>query len=301
MAQRDWGRDVGIVHPGAMGARVAAQAVAAGATVRWVSEGRSAATRERAAEAGLRAVGSLAELAATSQVLLSVCPPAAAGEVARRVAATGFSGVYADANAVSPQLMAEIVAAFRGGTATVVDGGITGPPPRRAGTTRLYLSGDTEAVARVAALFAGTLLTPVALAGPVGRASALKLAFAAYNKISYALAAHACALAEGHGVLDELLDLAAHQLPGTPLAEPDVLAGAGPRAWRWEPEMREIARAWREAGLPGSFAEAAAETFDRWSAHKDDPTVTGARLIADLAGKAAEGPRPPEADTDDQG
>ncbi|MFG2123130.1 hypothetical protein [Streptomyces sp. NPDC048710] len=48
------GRDVGIMHPGAMGAGVAAQAVIAGARVWWVPEGRSTATRERAAEAGLR-------------------------------------------------------------------------------------------------------------------------------------------------------------------------------------------------------------------------------------------------------
>ncbi|WP_373560446.1 DUF1932 domain-containing protein [Streptomyces sp. Ag109_G2-15] len=108
------------------------------------------------------------------------------------------------------------------------------------------------------------------------------MAFAAYNKISYALAAQTLALADGHGVLDDLLDLAAHLLPGTPLARPEQLAGAEPRAWRWEPEMREIARAWRDTGLPGTFAEAAAETFDRWHGHKDDPTVTVARLLADL-------------------
>ncbi|MFJ8111796.1 DUF1932 domain-containing protein [Streptomyces sp. NPDC096132] len=273
---------MGILHPGAMGAGVAAQAVAAGATVRWLPQGRSAATVARAEGLGLRPAGSLEELAATCEVVLSVCPPAAALEVAGQVAATGFRGVYVDANAVSPERMAEISAVFEGGGATVVDGGITGPPPRRPGSTRLYLSGDDRAVARVSALFDGTALTPFPLAGPIGRASALKLSFAAYNKISYALAAHAAALADGHGVLDDLLDLAAHLLPGTPLAAPERLAGAGPKAWRWEPEMREIARASRSAGVPAVFAEAAAETFARWEAHKDDETVTGARLVADL-------------------
>ncbi|MFF4569422.1 hypothetical protein [Streptomyces sp. NPDC001410] len=57
----------------------------------------------------------------------------------------------------------------------------------------------------------------------------------------------------------------------------------GPRR---EPEMREIARAWRDTGLPGgTFAEAAAEAFDRRHAHKDDPTVTAARLLSDLTGE----------------
>ncbi|MFI6038575.1 DUF1932 domain-containing protein [Streptomyces sp. NPDC051315] len=275
-------RDVGILHPGAMGASVAAQAAAAGARVWWLSAGRSTATRQRAAELGLRSAASLEELAATCDTVLSVCPPAAALDVAGQVAAAGFRGLYVDANAVSPQRMADITRLFGDGGATVVDGGITGPPPRETGTTRLYLSGEVTAVARVAALFEDTALAAVALDGPIGRASALKLAFAAYNKISYALAAQACALADGHGVLDDLVDLAAHALPDTPLAGTERLAGAGPRAWRWEPEMREIARAWREAGLPTAFAEAAAETFGRWEAHKDDWTVTGARLIADL-------------------
>lgn len=275
-------RDVGILYPGTMGARVAAQAVAAGARLWWPAEGRSEATRRRAAEFGLRPAGSIEELARTCEVVLSVCPPAAALDVAGQVAAAGFRGVYADANAVSPERMADITQVFDGTGVTVVDGGITGPPPRETGTTRLYLSGDDTAVARVAALFDGTALIPVVLAGPIGRASALKLAFAAYNKISYALAAHACALADGHGVLDDLLDLAEQSLPGTPLAGIEQLAAAGPRAWRWEPEMREIARACRAVDVPAAFAEAAAETFGRWEAHKDDPTVTGGQLIAEL-------------------
>ncbi|MFF5185978.1 NAD(P)-binding domain-containing protein [Streptomyces sp. NPDC000345] len=128
--------DVGIPHPGAMGAGVAAQAVAEGATVRWLPRGRSPATGERAGRLGLRAAGSLAELAATCEVVLSVCPPAAALDVAGQVAAAGFRGVYVDANAVSPERMAEISAVFEGGGATVVDGGTMGPPPRAAGSTR---------------------------------------------------------------------------------------------------------------------------------------------------------------------
>ncbi|MGW0331451.1 DUF1932 domain-containing protein [Streptomyces sp. NPDC003011] len=274
--------DVGILYPGSMGARVAAQAVAAGARVWWPAQGRSAATRERAAALGLTPAASTAELTAECGMILSVCPPAAALDVARQVAATGFDGVYVDANAVSPRHMEQIAQVMETNGARVVDGGITGPPPREADTTRLYLSGDDTAVDTVRTLFDGTLLTPVVLAGPAGRASALKLAFAAYNKISYALAAEACALAAGHGVLDDLRDLAAHLLPGTPLASPEQLASAGARAWRWEPEMREIAETWRGGGLPGTFADAAAHTFDRWQAHKDDRSVTSDRLIADL-------------------
>ncbi|MFI5967620.1 DUF1932 domain-containing protein [Streptomyces asoensis] len=285
-------RDVGILHPGSMGAQVAAQAVAAGATLRWLPQGRSAATRERAGDIGLRPAADLRELAGACEILLSVCPPAAALDVAAQVADAGFRGVYVDANAVGPERMAEITDVFEGGAVTVVDGGITGPPPREPGRTRLYLSGDDTAVARVRDLFEGTALTPFVLPGPVGRASALKLAFAAYNKISYALAAQACALADGHGVLDELVDLAGHLLPDTPLGTPEHLATAGARAWRWEPEMREIAAACRAAGVSAAFAEAAAATFGRWEAHKDDQAVTTGELIADLGRGTPSGTSP---------
>ncbi|OLZ74612.1 hypothetical protein AV521_03050 [Streptomyces sp. IMTB 2501] len=119
-----------------------------------------AGTRERATEAGLRAAADLTELAERCAIVLSVCPPAAAPDVAASVAAAGFRGVYVDANAVSPQRMGEIGVLFTGVPVTLVDGGITGPPPRTRGTTRLYLSGEPEAVASVSALFDGTLLTP---------------------------------------------------------------------------------------------------------------------------------------------
>ncbi|MFG3200759.1 DUF1932 domain-containing protein [Streptomyces sp. NPDC048192] len=67
-----------------------------------------------------------------------------------------------------------------------------------------------------------------------------------------------------------------------PSADPRRPAGAGPHAWRWEPEMREIADTCEAAGIPGDFARTAARTSARWDHHKDDHTVTGARLLADL-------------------
>jgi 3-hydroxyisobutyrate dehydrogenase-like beta-hydroxyacid dehydrogenase len=273
---------VGILHPGAMGARVAQQAAGTGARVWWVETGRSAQSRARAEEAGLGGVESVQELAARCEIILSVCPPAAALEVAGSVAATPFAGIYLDANAISPE-HADGVAALFAGRARVVDGGIVGGPPRKAGDTRLYLSGsDTEAVETIRALFAATVLEPHVLPGPVGRASALKLAFASYNKISYVLAAQAFALASGHGVLDELLELAADKVPGTLLARPSQVTTAGPRAWRWAPEMEEIAAACAAVGFTGDVAAIAATTFRRWADLKGASEVTVEDLIEGL-------------------
>lgn len=275
-------RSIGILHPGAMGAQVGAQVAGrAGFTVWWVGAGRSAQTRARAGAAGLRDAGSLGAFVDGCDVILSVCPPAAALDVAREVTAAGFSGIYVDANAISPAHAGEVAELF-GTRARVVDGGIVGGPPRRRGegATRLYLSGeDSAAVDEVCALFAGTALESHALPGPVGRASALKLAFASFNKISHLLAAQSYAVAAGHGVLDELLDLAVRMVPGTLLAAPDQVTSAGPRAWRWAPEMNEIADACAALDVPGDVAEAAAAAFARWAGLKGRTVVGVDELV----------------------
>lgn len=273
---------IGLLHPGAMGAVVGAQAVANGATVHWLPEGRGPATRARAEAAGLVPVADLDELARRCAVIVSVCPPAAAVEVAELVANSKFGGIYVEANAISPARTEQIASLLGLRGVTVVDGGIVGPPPARPGSTRLYLSGAADAVARAAAAWEGSNLAIVPLPGPVGQASALKLAFAGYNKITYALAAQAYALAEAHGVRAEFAALAAATLPGTPAGHPDSLTSAGAKAWRWAPEMHEIADACADADLPADLPEAAAALFARWSAHKDDSTVTLPALLTAL-------------------
>jgi 3-hydroxyisobutyrate dehydrogenase-like beta-hydroxyacid dehydrogenase len=100
----------------------------------------------------MEAVASLAELAERSHIIVSVCPPASAVDVAGSVAALGFSGIYVDANAIAPATTRSIGGRFD----RFVDGGVVGPPATSAGTTRLYLSGvEADAVAE---LWAGSLL-----------------------------------------------------------------------------------------------------------------------------------------------
>ena len=143
---------VAVLHPGEMGSAVGAALVETGAEVGWRSAGRGAASRRRADDAGLLEVDDLEGC----DVVLSVCPPGAAVDVARSVA--GFHGVYVDANAVSPATAEAVATAVEAGGATYVDGGIIGPPPREPGTTRLYLSGDRAG--EVARLFVDSRLEP---------------------------------------------------------------------------------------------------------------------------------------------
>src|SRR4051794_39412152 len=141
---------VGLLHPGEMGSAVGATLAAHGETVLWASAGRSPATAERARSAGLEDAGSIEELCRRSNVIVSVCPPHAAVEVAG--SAKSFAGIYVDANAVAPATAQSIERLV----ARCVDGGIIGPPPIEQGTTRLYLSG--READRVADLFVGTTL-----------------------------------------------------------------------------------------------------------------------------------------------
>ena len=265
---------IGLLHPGAMGAAVGDLAVAAGAEVRWLPAGRGAATHARAA----RFVP--VEDVSDCDLIISVCPPAAALDLAHQVADSGFTGAYLEANAISPARAARIAEFLGAYGITVADGGIIGGPPRHPGT-RLYLSGPASPFHD---LFAGTLLEPITLPGPVGQASAIKLAFASYNKITQVAAAQAAALADGYGVRAELLELTAQVLPGTPMGQPERLSATGAKAWRWAPEFREIAAASEAIGLSGELPAAAAKILDRWAACKDSDTVTLDDLIAALAG-----------------
>lgn len=261
---------VGLLHPGAMGSKVGAALAGNGHRVLWASRGRSRATRRRAAEAGLEDAGRPGSIARQCDVLISVCPPDFALDVAEQAAAEGFGGTYVDANAVSPATARAVAGAvLAGGAAGFVDGGIIGLPPSKPGTTRLYLSGDRAP--SVAALFDGSVLGAVPIAGGEGAASALKMAYAAFTKGSAALLAGILALAEAEGVGEPLAEEWA-------LSQPDLAAGGRRRAvsgsakaWRWAGEMEEIADTFAGADLPDGFHRAAAEIFRRLADFKDVP------------------------------
>jgi 3-hydroxyisobutyrate dehydrogenase-like beta-hydroxyacid dehydrogenase len=170
----------------------------------------------------------------------------------------GFGGLYVDANAVSPATAAQVAETV----ARCVDGGVVGPPPRSAGTTRLFLSGADAGV--VAELFAGTAVEARVLdsGGPYA-ASALKMAYAAWTKGSAALLLAARSAAASLGVEDELVAEWARSQPGLPDRWEAAQRAAETKGWRWTAEMDEIARTFAAAGLPEGFHRAAAEMYAR--------------------------------------
>jgi 3-hydroxyisobutyrate dehydrogenase-like beta-hydroxyacid dehydrogenase len=245
---------VGLLHPGEMGSALGAELRRRGLTVFWASAGRSESTRRRAEEAGLEDAGSVEELARRSDVILSVCPPHAAIEVAGSLA--GFEGIFVDANAIAPATMhtiAELVGE------RCVDGGIIGPPPRPPATTHLYLSGsEADSVAR---LFAETAVDARVLSGEMGDASALKLAYAAWTKGTAALLLAIQAFARAEGVEHALVTEWNESIPQLPDWARQARRSADAKSWRWVGEMEEIAAAFAAHDLPDGFHQAAAEIY----------------------------------------
>lgn len=274
---------VGILHPGEMGSYIAAAARATLGTAYWCSEGRSVATRTRAEAQQLREIGSLQEFCATCELIVSVCPPHSARELAAAVTRAGFRGIYVDANAIAPQTVQDIGAEMTAAGVSFVDGGIIGLPQWQPRSAWLYLAGPRAA--EVAACFNQGLLETVVLGSEIGAASALKLCYAAWNKGQTALLTAVLATAEASGVrqaLERQWDL---DDPGFAEKTRKRIRGVARKAWRFTGEMQEIAALFAQQGVPPEFFAGAAEIYARQRAFKDSSAPTIEELLQTVAAK----------------
>jgi 3-hydroxyisobutyrate dehydrogenase-like beta-hydroxyacid dehydrogenase len=268
---------LGILHPGNMGISVAASAQKAGCEVYWASEGRSPQTRERAEKHSLCDAGTLAELCSTCSIIVSVCPPHAAEEVAEQVLTCGFSGLYLDANAISPQRAACIGDRMTAAGVAIVDGGIIGGPAWEPGRTWLYLSG--EQADEIAACFAGGPLETTVIGEALGKASALKMCYAAWTKGSTALLCAIVAAADALAVWPDLQVQWERDWPGFPEQTVDRVRRVTAKAWRFAGEMEEISATFQGAGVPGDFHGGAAEVYRRIAGFKDAPVTPALEAV----------------------
>src|SRR4051794_1508575 len=83
-----------------------------------------------------------------------------------------------------------------------------------------------------------------------------------------ALFASLYAAAEHYGVLEELKEHFTRRGQSVLTIEMQILRAA-PKAWRWVPEMREIADTLETAGMPGEFHFGAAKIYERLAGFKD--------------------------------
>ena len=203
-----------------------------------------------------------------ADVIVSICPPESALQVAHQVQAADFSGQYVDANAVAPATARQMAQHF---AQRYVDGGLIGPPARQPGTTRLYLSGP--AAADIAALFSAGYLEAVVVDQDIDSASALKMAYAAYTKGASALLLAVNALAKANGVHRQLQQEWAISQPNLVQRSDHTAAGVAPKAWRFAGEMAEIADTFAEQDLPDGFHRAAQQLYTTLAGLKDQQDV----------------------------
>jgi 3-hydroxyisobutyrate dehydrogenase-like beta-hydroxyacid dehydrogenase len=277
---------VAVVSPGAMGSALGAALARGGERVVATVAGRSERTARLARQAGLELVPDLQSAVAEADVVLSVVPPAAAHVVAAEVVRTSEgsgSSILLDLNAIAPATARGIASKAAHGGLDVVDGSISGPPPWRPGTTRIYLSGARAG--EVAALpFDGVEL--IVVGDEVGAASAVKMSTASVYKGTSALLVQALLAAQANGVLDHVVADLRAGAPELVASLERRLASAAAKSGRYVGEMHEIASAQATAGLTPALFQAMADVYDAIArtplASIAPENVTGELQLADI-------------------
>ena len=256
-------RNVGVVSPGDMGQAIAGRLKESGLNVYAALDGRSERTRALAREAGLTDCGSMEKLVTTCELVLSVINPGEALNVAREVAAamkkTARKIALADLNAVSPQTAREADRMVREAGGMFIDGGIIGPPPRgEKDKPRIYVSGpDAYLFEQISH---PNLLVRV-LSERVGDASGVKMCYAAMTKGTTALAVELLMAARKLGV-EQALEKELRESRSDVLDwQVKNIAVMPPKAYRWVPEMQEIAKTFGELGLTRRIFEGATDMY----------------------------------------
>ena len=251
---------VAILSPGEMGAAVGRSLAENGFTVVSTLEGRSEATRERALACGFRDGGSLADVVAAADIVLSILPPASALAQAEAVAAamkqTGKTPPYADCNAVAPETTRQIGRVIAAAGADYIDGGIIGNPPGQAKPTRFYVSGPRAPL--MDALGGKDIL--IHQCGPeIGRGSAVKMVYAGITKGTSTLHAAMLIAAERLGVADELHEELQSSQQAFYARMEKMLPALPAVSGRYLGEMLEIANTLQACDMPPGFHQGAAE------------------------------------------
>ncbi|MGX1164139.1 3-hydroxyisobutyrate dehydrogenase-like beta-hydroxyacid dehydrogenase [Bradyrhizobium sp. USDA 372] len=277
-------KTIAILAPGAMGSAVARRLSENGARVLTSLQGRSEATRKRAADAGM--VGADDDAIADADIILSlsIVPPGEAVALSERLAALIVKRekkpIVVDCNAVNVDTVQRIEDIIGSAQAPFVDAGIIGFPPQPGGKSpAFYMSGEH---ANDVALLGDLGLDVRIVEGPVGAASALKMSYAGIVKGLAGIGSAMVIAATKAGAADALRDELALSQPAIlarlEVALPDMI----PKTYRWVAEMREI------SGFlgPDHPASQIYEGFARWFEHLADDAkgeAVDATLLKSLA------------------
>ncbi|MCH7786439.1 MAG: NAD(P)-dependent oxidoreductase [Chloroflexi bacterium] len=256
-------KTVAILSPGDMGHAVGRALGEHGLNVITCLAGRSERTRSLAQQGNIRDVPSLEEVVSQADLVLSILVPSEAKSVAQQVSealrATGADTYFADCNAVSPETTSAMNDIITTAGGRYIDASIIGgPPAKNSPRTRFYVSGAHSS-------FMSELdcdgVTVRPLGDAIGRASGIKMCYAAMTKGTSALYLALLSAAEAMGLSDELAAEFKSSQSDTYKRMEGGLPSLPSKAFRWVGEMEEIASTFEHLGVTPFFHRGAAEMY----------------------------------------
>ena len=283
---------IAIMSPGDMGHAVGRALGEHGYDVITCLQGRSERSRKLAQAGNFRDVSSLEEMVTQADLVLSILVPSQATNIAEAVAkairAKGTETLYADCNAVSPQTTRAIESIITAAGGRYIDGGIIGGPPGRA-LPRFYVSGP---YADIMTELDGKGISVPNLGGEIGRASGIKMCYAAMTKGTSTLYAALLTTAHALGLSDELRAEFESSQPDALRRMEGQLPRVPANAHRWIGEMEEIAATFAGVGVTSGFHDGAAEMYRLLSqtpfADESPESVDPNRTLADTIAAVAD-------------
>jgi len=253
---------VAILSPGDMGHAIGQLLKENELRVLTCLAGRSKRTRELSDQAGITDVPNLHELVKQSDVLMSVtvseAVPGLCREIADAVKATGTELVFAECNAIAPEVSKEMEGVLQGAGARYVDASIIGGPPRNGSSPRVYVSGDNATEFEQLRDFG----LDVRNLGPqLGRASGIKMCYAAMTKGTTALHAELLIAAEKLGLTKELMAEFSGSQPAVVSRMEGWMPTMPAKSRRWVSEMEEIEKTFSDLGMTPNIFKGVADIY----------------------------------------
>ena len=232
---------VAILSPGDMGHAVGQLLREHELKVVTCLTGRSQRTKDLAELAGIADVPDLNEMVAQSQIILSISVsemvPSICQQVADAIKATKADVLFAECNAIAPQLSRQMEPIITEAGGRYIDASIVGGPPLNGSSPRFYASGDNTAEFEGLSNFGLDVRT---VGTEVGQASGIKMCYAAMTKGSSALYFELLMAAEMMGLSDFVKAEFQSSQPAVLQRMERGLPGVPAKARRWVSEMEEI-------------------------------------------------------------
>ena len=253
---------VAILSPGDMGHAVGQRLRESELDVITCLAGRSGRTRSLSDKAGIRDVATMEDLVVQSDLIMSMtvseAVPSLCQEVASALKATGSDTLFAECNAIAPQLTREMEPIITDAGGRFVDVSIIGGPPRPGYSPHFYTSGEQASEVEQLNDYG---LTVIKLDGEVGKASGIKMCYAAMTKGSWALYSELLMAAELMGLTEPLLEEFQSGQSSVLQRMERTIPTVPPRSRRWVSEMEEIRDTFAHLGMTPSLFEGVAEMY----------------------------------------